>query len=80
MPCTQCPEPEPRLDVAAAVYKSATLNDDQLFRSPRGIALDDEGRMFVADFASYRVQVYQKEAIPVSEEQMGPAPTSVALR
>jgi hypothetical protein len=35
--------------------------------------------MFVADFASYRVQVYQKEAIPVSEERMGPIPRSVGL-
>ena len=59
--------------------EESNLEDDKLFRSPRGIALDDEGRMFVADFASFRVQVYQKEAIPLTEEQMGPAPRSVAL-
>ena len=60
--------------------EQSDLEADKLFRSPRGIAVDDEGRMFVADFASFRVQVYQKEAIPVSEEQMGPAPRSVTLR
>ena len=60
--------------------EESNLEDQKLFRRPRGIAVDDERRMFVADFASYRVQVYQKDAIPVTEEQMGPAPRSAVLR
>ena len=46
------------------------LEPEKRFRSPRSVRVDDEGRMFVPDYASHRVQIYQKDAIPLDESQI----------
>ena len=48
----------------------ANMEDAKLLRKPTSVRVDDEGRMYVADYRSYRVQVYQNEAIPLDESQM----------
>lgn len=48
------------------------LEPQRRFRRPRSVIVDDAGRMFVPDFGAYRVQVYQKEAYPLEEHQIGP--------
>ncbi len=58
----------------------ANLEPEKLFRTPRSVRVDDEGRMYVADFRSYRVQVYQKEAIRLDEHQMAPPVRSPSLQ
>ncbi|MXZ09069.1 MAG: 6-bladed beta-propeller, partial [Gemmatimonadetes bacterium] len=47
----------------------ADLEPQKYFRRPGGVAVNGDGLMFVADNGSYRVQVYQKQAIPLTEEQ-----------
>ena len=56
----------------------ANLEQEKLLRSPKSVRVDAEGRMYVPDYRSYRVQVYQKEAIHLTEQQLAPplrAPT-----
>ena len=47
-----------------------SLDRQKRLRSPRSVRVDDRGRMFVPDFGSYRVQVYQKNAIPLGPDQI----------
>jgi hypothetical protein len=46
------------------------LEPQKRFKSPRSVRVDDEGRMFVTDYDSNRVQIYQKDAIPLDETQI----------
>ena len=50
--------------------ESASIELEKLFQKPRSVRVDDEGRMYVPDFESHRVQIYQKEAYPLSEDQI----------
>lgn len=59
--------------------ETSELEPQKRFRSPRAVRVDDKGRMFVADFKSYRVQVYQKEAIPLDASQIAQVPRSPTL-
>ena len=40
-------------------------------RWPASVRVDDHGRMYVPDYASDRIQVYQKEAYPLEPDQIG---------
>ena len=46
------------------------LEQEIYLRRPRSVRVDSEFRLFVADYRSYRVQVYQKEAIQLDENTM----------
>ena len=50
--------------------ESASIEPEKLFMKPRSVRVDDEGRMYVPDFESHRVQIYQKEAYPLTEDQI----------
>lgn len=39
-------------------------------RNPRSIRFDDQGRMYIPDFGSFRVQVYKKEVIPLERGEI----------
>ena len=54
------------------VREMAVLEPEKRFRDPRAVKVDAQGRMYVADYLSFRVQVYQKDAIPLSEDQIAP--------
>ena len=56
------------------------LEPQKLFRTPRSVRVDDQGRMYVPEQASYRVQVYQKEAIPLEPNQISPPLRSPRLQ
>ena len=58
----------------------ADLEPQKRLRSPRSVTVLDDGRMFIPDFASFRVQVYQKEAIHLTEGQITPPARSPALQ
>ena len=58
----------------------ANLEREKLFRSPRSVRVDDQGRMYVADYKTYRVQVYVKEAIHLDEHQIRPPLRSPTLQ
>ncbi len=57
----------------------SNLEPQKRLRNPRSVRVDDRGRMFVADYGSFRVQVYQKEAIPLTADQIAPPPRSPML-
>ena len=57
----------------------ARLEPQKLFRSPRSVRVDGQGRMFVPDYDSFRVQVYQKEAVPLGPDQIEPPLRSPTL-
>lgn len=57
----------------------AKLEPQKRFRAPSAVRVLPDGRMFVADYGSHRVQVYQKEAYPLSESEVMPPPRSVTL-
>ena len=46
------------------------LEPERRFKSPRSVRVDGEGRMFVTDYHCSRVQIYQKDAIPLDESQI----------
>lgn len=55
------------------------LEPQKRFRGPKSVRVDQSGRMYVPDYGSYRVQVYQKEAIRLTPEQIVPPPRSPSL-
>ena len=48
-------------------------------RRPKSVVVNEEGMMFVPDNLSYRVQVYQKQAVRLTEEQFAPPRRVVTL-
>jgi DNA-binding beta-propeller fold protein YncE len=57
----------------------AKLEVTRPFRSPPSVRIDDEFRMYVADTGAHRVQVYRKEAYPLTEAEIFPEFTSPTL-
>ncbi len=60
------------------IHSMANHELEKRFRHPRSVRVDDEGHMFVPDDRDCRIQVYKKEAYPLTEEEMAPplrAPT-----
>jgi DNA-binding beta-propeller fold protein YncE len=57
----------------------AKLEEQKLLRKPKSVVVDDDGLMYVPDYGSYRVQVYQKEAVPLDESQIFPPLRSPTL-
>ncbi len=58
--------------VTLRLREMADLEPTKRFRAPIYVRLGDEGRMLVPDFGSHRVQVYKKNAIPLSESEIAP--------
>ena len=62
------------------IREMAPLDIEKLLRGPKSVRVDSEFRMFIADYRSYRVQVYQKEAIPLTEQELAPPLRSPTLQ
>ena len=58
----------------------ADLDQTKLLRGPRAVRVDDRFRMYVPDYGTYRVQVYQKEAVHLDEGQISPPLRSPSLQ
>jgi DNA-binding beta-propeller fold protein YncE len=58
----------------------ANLEPQKRFRGPKSVRLDEQGRMYVPDYGAYRVQVYQKEVVPLGPDQMVPPLRSPSLQ
>ena len=56
-----------------------TLEPQKRFRAPASVHVDAEGRMFVGDYGCHRLQIYQKEAYPLTAEEVMPYPRSPSL-
>ena len=57
----------------------ANLEPEKYLRRPQSVVVNDDGLMFVPDNGSFRVQVYQKQAIPLTEHELGPPRRSPTL-
>ena len=58
----------------------ADLDQTKLLRGPRAVRVDDRFRMYIPDYGTYRVQVYQKEAVALEEGQISPPLRSPSLQ
>jgi len=56
----------------------ACLEPQKRLRGPLSVKVDDDGRMYIADYGSHRIQVYQKEAYPLEPHEIAP-PMSPSL-
>ena len=56
------------------------LEPQKRFRTPRSVAVDHQKKMYVAEFHSFRVQIYEKQAIPLGVNQIAPMATSRKLK
>ena len=49
----------------------ANLEPAKYLRRPKSVTIDDDGKLFITDNKSYRIQVYQKEVIELTPQQFG---------
>ena len=57
----------------------ANLEPQKLLRRPTSVTINGDGMLFISDNCSYRVQVYKKHAIPLTELELGPPRRSPTL-
>ncbi len=57
----------------------ANLEPQKLLRRPTSVTINGDGLLFISDNCSYRVQVYKKHAIPLTELELGPPRRSPTL-
>ena len=48
----------------------ASLEPQKRLRAPISVRVDDQGRMYVTDYGSHRVQIYQKESYPLAPHEI----------
>ena len=65
--------------VTLRLREMADLEGGKRLRAPVSVRVDGEGRLFITDFGSHRIQVYKKEAYRLSEDQIAPALRSPVL-
>lgn len=61
-------------------YREMTTTEHtKKLRSPTSVQIDDLGRMYITDYVSHRVQIYKKDAISLSPDQIAEEPRSPNL-
>ncbi len=72
-----------RMFTRNALYRrhreSGSLDMEKMFGRPRSVRVDREGHMFVPDYECMRIQVYKKEAYPLTAEDIAPPLRSPVL-
>jgi DNA-binding beta-propeller fold protein YncE len=58
--------------VAMRLREMTSIESQKRFRWPTSVRVTKDGRMFVADYGSHRVQVYRKEALRLGEGEIAP--------
>jgi len=56
-----------------------TLEKQKRLRVPVAVKVDDEGHLMIGDFGSHRIQVYKKDAQPLSAADVMPHPGAPTL-
>jgi DNA-binding beta-propeller fold protein YncE len=56
--------------VAMRLREMTAIEPQKRLRAPISVRVDGQGRMYVTDYGSHRVQVYQKEAIRLGEREI----------
>lgn len=49
--------------------ETGRIEQERYLRRPRSVRIDDKFRLFIPDYESYRIQVYEKDFIPLDETQ-----------
>ena len=62
------------------VREMSDLEPSKRLRGPTSVRLDDQGRMYIADHGTHRIQVYKKEAYPLEADQIMGEPRSPTLQ
>jgi hypothetical protein len=57
----------------------ANLEPQKRFHGPVSVRLDSEARMYVADCGPHRIQIYQKDAVVLTPEQIMAEPRAPSL-
>ena len=55
--------------VSNRLRESGRLEDEKHLRRPRSVRVDNEFRLFIPDYESYRIQIYKKDFIELDETQ-----------
>ena len=50
--------------------ETANLEEAKLLRDPRSVRVDDQGRLYIVDYGSFRIQVYQKDVVRLGPDQL----------
>ena len=58
----------------------ADLEPQKLLRSPKSVHVDAAGRLYIPDFGSYRVQIYQKDVVRLGPDLISPPLRSPTLQ
>ncbi len=61
------------------VREMVTIEPSKKLRGPTAVRMDGEGRLYIADFGCHRIQVYKKEAYPLTPEEIFPPLKSPTL-
>ncbi|MDP6822005.1 MAG: NHL repeat-containing protein [Dehalococcoidia bacterium] len=57
----------------------ANTEQQKRLRGPASVRFDDRGRMYIPDFGSHRIQVYNKLAYELTPEEIAPVPNHPTL-
>ncbi len=58
--------------VSNRLREMGRIEREKLLRHPRSVRIDDQFRLFIPDYESYRVQIYQKDVIELDRTQFAP--------
>ena len=55
------------------IREMGRIEQEKYLRRPRSVRIDDEFRLFIADYERYRIQIYQKEFVALDKNQYSDA-------
>ena len=55
--------------VSNRLREMGRIEQEKYLRRPRSVRVDSEFRLFIPDYESYRVQIYQKDVIELDQTQ-----------
>jgi DNA-binding beta-propeller fold protein YncE len=64
---------------ALRLREMTPIEPQKRLRWPVSVRVDDKGRMYAGDYGSNRIQIYQKEAIPLGPDEIAPEMRSPSL-
>lgn len=55
--------------ISNRLRETGRIEQEKYLRKPRSVRIDSEFRLFIPDYETYRIQIYQKDFIPLDESQ-----------
>ena len=50
-----------------------SIEQEKYLSRPRSVRIDDDFRLFIPDYERYRIQIYEKDVIPLDNTQFADA-------